>query len=114
MKIDKEEKLLFAPLNGETAKKELKGKFSPEADVDSLLLLEHYGTTDQELMLRGKAVLRCLWHVGRIWKLLGSLSFLPTFWADFLYKHFAKHRYFFGRPPLCRLPTPSETKRFLP
>ena len=93
LKKDKAALFLFAPLKGVTAKKELYGALQLASDVDSLVLLEYYACPEQKTLFRGKAVLRVAWRLGGFLKVFGLLSFLPTFWADFAYRIFAKYRY---------------------
>jgi predicted DCC family thiol-disulfide oxidoreductase YuxK len=63
----------------------------PGADLSTVILVEESGRQ----LLRGKAGLRILWHLGGWWRLLGALSFLPFFLTDPIYRLIAKHRHLF-------------------
>ena len=93
LRVDKKESFLFAPLEGETAAAELKEHPHLTQDLDTLVLLEHYSTPQQQLLYRGKAALRIAWYLGGVWRLLGWLSFLPSFPFDLIYRIIARNRY---------------------
>lgn len=92
LKADKKKKLLFAPLQGSTAKT----LFKKVPELTSLILMENFGSSKQQELHYGKAALRICWHLGGLWSLLGLLSFLPTFLVDILYRFIARRRHFFG------------------
>ena len=94
---DQRQQFLFAPLQGETAEARLK----QPVPLDSLVLLEQ-GTRE---LRYGKAALRICWYLGRWWRLLGLLSFLPSWLADRVYRLVARNRHFFGKSsPQAALP----------
>lgn len=84
LRIDRKKSLQFAPLQGETARKQ---GISP--DINSLVLIQPDGTR----LYRGKAVLRILWHLGGIYALPGLLSFLPGWLVNPPYRLIAHFRY---------------------
>ncbi|MDR3625022.1 MAG: DUF393 domain-containing protein [Chlamydiales bacterium] len=110
---DKNKCLLFAPLQGITAKE----KFGPLLDSllqeDTLVLLENEGVSKEKYYLRAKAVFRALWYIGGIWRLIGWHFFLPTFFYDYLYRVLAKNRRSLGCPLIKNL-TQEKSDRFLP
>jgi predicted DCC family thiol-disulfide oxidoreductase YuxK len=83
---------LFAPLQGVTAKE----FFTTPPSLDTLILVEHFKTAKQKQLRFGKAALRICWYLPGGWKLLGLLSFLPSFLADPIYRLIARNRHFFG------------------
>ena len=89
--IDHDEIFSFAPLDGNTAARELPRVLKGWQKEDSLVLLENYGTLKQKLWLRGRAVFRIFWLLGDFWTLLGWLCFVPI-GVDFLYRIIARHR----------------------
>ncbi|MFT4551685.1 MAG: putative DCC family thiol-disulfide oxidoreductase YuxK [Chlamydiales bacterium] len=113
LKVDKEACFFFAPLEGETAILELKDTPDLISDLDTMVFLENYETPDQILHLKGKAALRIAWHLGGVWKMIGWLSFIPSFPFDIVYRLIAKNRYrlFSSKEPL---PKGSYENRFLP
>lgn len=98
LRIDKRKRLLFAPLQGQTAQIDLMNIYPDAVKMDSLVLLEKDGQ-EKKIYLRGKGALRILWRIGGYWKLLGIFSFLPTFFADFVYRIVANNRHRLTRPP---------------
>lgn len=109
MKIDSRSKLLFAPLQGETAQKHL-----PVEDVTDLKSL--VVTTNGRTYRHSSAVIRILNEVGGSWKVLaGLLWIIPRPVRDLGYRIVSRYRYrIFGKKEACRLPTPEERARFLP
>ena len=117
IKRDKKRELLFAPLNGKTAAKELEEWLKDHSQVDSIILVEKENAKTKKTLYYSKAVLRLLWHIGGIWSLFGLFSFLPSWllWpADCIYRQIAKRR-----RDLCLLPQEVDLqkqheKQFLP
>jgi predicted DCC family thiol-disulfide oxidoreductase YuxK len=108
MRRDAARRFRFAPMQGETARREL-----PLADIerlDTLVLLTPSGT-----FRRSAAVVRILWKLPGIWPFLGCLLWLvPLPLRDFGYRIVSKNRLrWFGSKESCRVPTPEERDRFL-
>jgi predicted DCC family thiol-disulfide oxidoreductase YuxK len=114
LKADQRKVFLFAPLQGKTAELELKNLPPEKKDIDSLILIENYGTEQAEITTHGKGALRVLWLLGGCWKLIGWKSFLPSGFFDALYRFVAKNRHRFFSKESCRLLKSSERERFLP
>lgn len=109
MRIDREERLKFASLQGETAQKRL--------PPDALLLSTIVMTTNDEprLFKKSEAVLKALEIVGGPWSLLVVFRLIPVEIRDGIYDWVAQNRYkWFGQRDICRFPTPAERARFLP
>ena len=109
--IDKEKKLIFAPLGGQTAKEVLSGPQKPLTRAQSIVLVENYQSDEREFYIRSRAIYRIYWIVGGKYKLLGLLSFLPCWISDFFYRQLAAHRHQF-KLPMPEEPGPQD--RFLP
>ncbi|HSG69214.1 MAG TPA: DCC1-like thiol-disulfide oxidoreductase family protein [Planctomycetaceae bacterium] len=109
LRRDRNQRILFAPLQGETARREL----SPQ-DVSNLntIVLK----TPQRLYKRSAAVVRLLWLLGGGWSFCGTLLWLiPWPLRDLGYWFVASSRYsLFGKKETCRIPTAEERSRFLP
>jgi predicted DCC family thiol-disulfide oxidoreductase YuxK len=106
---DKHNRFLFAPLQGETAKEHLPPGYRT---LDSLSLIQDYGSPGERFYRESKGGLRIFWLLGGWWKLIGWLSFLPSFTFDWLYRLIARNR---NRVlPECPLPDPKRKGRFLP
>lgn len=99
---DKKRQLLFAPMQGKTAKGILT---KTEIDqLDSFVLYEKgikYYRSDAALKTFGK--------LPGGWKLLSLFNVIPRFLRDPFYRLIAKNRYkWFGKKSTCRMPTSAE------
>lgn len=108
-KHDKKKLFLFAPLQGETAK-----KMVPEHYREMLhtsVLVENYKTNPKTYYF-GKGAFRTLWLLGGWWKLLGWPFFLPSFLYDWGYKLIARYRSWLVEG--CPIDGKPNNDRFLP
>jgi predicted DCC family thiol-disulfide oxidoreductase YuxK len=104
---DKRRLFLFAPLQGETAAKELSGSFTEQPDT--IILKE-----DLQVYYKSTAVLRILSKIGGVWKLTAAGYIIPRYLRDIIYDIVANNRYkIFGKKESCRIPSPEERKIFL-
>lgn len=113
LKADKNKIFLFAPLQGETAAKELKDVAQEVKQADSVILIENYTSADGQLYIYGQAAFRIMWLLGGWWKLIGWMSFLPGFLYDWGYWIVAKNRHRFFPQDVCIIPPADEKDRFL-
>ena len=114
---DRQEKIRFAPLQGETArqsqisdlKSQIVNRESPA--IDTIVWLDQSGRA----FLRSAAAVRVLWQLGGVWSVIGWLLWLiPRPLRDIGYRIVAANRYrLFGKKETCRLPTANERRRFL-
>jgi predicted DCC family thiol-disulfide oxidoreductase YuxK len=105
---DKEARLLFAPLQGESARSNL--------PVTDIRLLQSLVVVDETRVFRkSDGVLHAISALGGGWWALGiTLRLIPRTLRDFIYDIIASNRYaWFGQRETCRLPTPDERRRFL-
>lgn len=109
MERDKEGNFQFAPLQGETARQLLPKEYIE--DLNSMVVL-----IDGVPFRKSSAVVRILWHLGILWRAIGTFFWLiPLPVRDFGYSVIARNRYrFFGKHDACRMPKPNERARFLP
>lgn len=108
LKHEKEHRLFFAPLQGETFRKiheQQKTEFP-----DSIVLYQAGA-----LYVESGAVLRIARHLTGFWRLLSYPAWaIPPFIRDALYRFIARNRYrWFGKKETCFLPTPELRSRFL-
>ena len=89
--MDRKKQLLFAPLNGETAKEILIGPNAHYALADSVILVENFRSDRREFWMRSQAAFRIYWLIDSRW--IGWLSFLPSGFCDGIYSWIAKHRH---------------------
>lgn len=107
---DRHGRLACAPLQGETAARDLTSK--RRENLKTLVLL----TEDRRQYVRSAAVVRILWRLGGIWRLAALLLWvIPLPLRDIGYRLVAASRYqVFGQRETCRLPTPEDADRLLP
>lgn len=107
LKADSSKKLIFAPLQGETAQILL-----PQdkiAKMESLVFWENGIICE-----KSKAIIAILHLLGGPWKILLIFDLLPSLFLDKLYDVIAKSRYsIFGKMDQCRLLNKEEAQRFL-
>ena len=90
---DRKKQFYFAPLKGETAKKELSELRLENPDLDTLVLLQNYQSGDKKIEIEGRGALRILWLLGGKYALVGWLSFLPSVLFDAVYRLIARYRF---------------------
>ncbi len=107
MKIDREGKFKFSPLQSEFAKTTLPPEFT--ANLDSVVV-----QLDGKTLRKSKAVFAVLKNLGGVWGVAGAFGVLPEGLLNKAYDLVAQHRYkIFGKKETCRFPTPEERTRFL-
>lgn len=118
LKNDLKEQFNFAPLNGVTAAKKNTAsslKLNVKSnDEDTLVLIENYQSDSPQIYILGKAAFRICWLLGGIWKISGSLSFLPSWIYNWIYRLVAKNRQSFFSIQQCQLHKDEFKHRFLP
>ncbi|MBA3958727.1 MAG: DUF393 domain-containing protein [Parachlamydiaceae bacterium] len=106
---DKKREFQFASLQGKTAQRFLNQIL---VENDSVVLVEDYELESRKYYVMSKAAFRISWLLGGFWKVIGVLSFFPSWLFDWLYRFVARHRkQWFS--DACTLPTVSEKERFL-
>lgn len=93
IRLDKNHELVFAPLNGTTAKGILTGRHTGLKKANSLVLVENFESPHRRFWLRSKAIFRIYQLIGKKW--LGLLFYLPSWMGDWFYKRVAEHRHQF-------------------
>lgn len=107
---DRQGRLAYAPLQGETAA--LLRRRHPEIplDLDTVVLVE-----PGRVHLRTRALLEIARHLGPPWRWASWLRWLPIAPLDLLYRLVARVRYrVWGRYESCRLPAGAARARHLP
>lgn len=107
MKIDREAKFKFSPLQSEYAKTALPPEYT--ATLDSVVV-----QLNGKTFRKSKAVFAVLKELGGVWSLAGVFGVLPEKILNKGYDLVAEYRYkIFGKKETCRLPTPEERARFV-
>ncbi len=115
LRIDRHERLRFAPLQGETAR----GVNDRHPELDSRLATVVYvrdlGGPDESVHERSDAALAILQDVGGLWPIASAARIVPGVVRDGVYDWFASRRYrWFGKLEACQLPDEASSERFLP
>ncbi len=114
IKLDKELKLKFAPLQGETAKAVFSRNTIDDDALKSIILVKKSDGGEQ-IFKRSDAVLESLKTIGGFWNIVVIFKLFPRAIRDSIYNFIARNRYkWFGKYDACRLPTPEERELFLP
>ena len=114
LEIDREQRLRFAPLQGETAAALRRRHPEIPQGIDTLVYVECDGDTER-VSLRSEAAFRLAAQLDSGWRRLTWLRPLPRALTDLAYRLFARLRYrIFGKLDACPLPSAEERSRFLP
>ena len=109
LKLDRHQRIKFAPIQGEIAQKILTNEQREKLDT---VVFWH----NQKLLVRSRAVLalgRTLGGWPRLCGMMGAI--VPSPIADMVYKVVSRYRYrIWGKKEACRLPTAEEKQAFLP
>ena len=107
MAWDKQQKYLFAPLQGDTAAERL--TTHSIQSINTLVLQD-----DRGIHIKSDAALRILIQLGGVGKLAYLARIVPRALRDKVYDFVAANRYrWFGKKESCRIPTAAEQIRFL-
>jgi predicted DCC family thiol-disulfide oxidoreductase YuxK len=110
LRHDRRDRLRFAALQGETARRLLPPLGGQVDDLDTMYVL----TRDGRLLRRSRAILFAGAALGGGWSLLALLRIIPAPLLDLLYRFVSRVRYrIFGRFDVCQVPTPEDRARFL-
>lgn len=107
IRLDDDEILRFAPIQGETAQGIL--PVERRENVDTICYWD-----GERLFVRTRALLEIAKALGGFWLVFYPLVVIPASWRDAAYDWFAARRYkWFGKKESCRMPSPEERARFL-
>lgn len=98
IEIDIHKRFVFSPLQGDLAKELFVGPQKSLTKANSLVLVEHYQSTERQFWIRFHAICRTYWLTGNGWGVVGWLSFVPKWLGDFFYRWIAEHRHQFKLP----------------
>jgi len=105
---DKNKKLHFAPIQGTTAKANLRKE--DLENINTIIYLDK-----GESFRRSDAVLKSVSQMGSIWKLVLIFQIIPNFISDIIYNFVAANRYkWFKKREFCRMPSEGDKSRILP
>jgi predicted DCC family thiol-disulfide oxidoreductase YuxK len=114
LKRDTHDRLRFASLQSEFAKRLLTRHGADPRDLDTVYAVKDYGKPNETLLARSGGILYTLAQLGGVWKLSGIGKVLPKVFRDAIYKIVARNRYrVFGKYESCMLPEPKHRAKFL-
>jgi predicted DCC family thiol-disulfide oxidoreductase YuxK len=115
LKIDREGRVFYAPLQGETASRIRARHHDITDSLDSIVLVKGFDSPAESVLLASDAVLTVLGELGGRWRLLSGLRVIPVRIRDFIYGFIAANRYrWFGKYETCPIPDSTVQDRFLP
>ena len=110
LRVDRGERFVFAPLQGETAAQLRRLHPAIPAELDTFVYVEQ-----GQAHLRSRALIRSARQLPYPWKMLSWLWVVPRPLADLVYRLVARVRYrLFGQYDACPVPAPELRRRFLP
>jgi len=111
VKGDVHQSILFAPLQGETAR----NRSDLPTDIHTVVLVLQPDPATEAVYSRSDAALLLLDHIGGGWRIVSWLRIIPRGIRDAVYDFVARHRYaWFGKFDSCPTPPPQWQNRFLP
>ncbi|MEO8934065.1 MAG: DCC1-like thiol-disulfide oxidoreductase family protein [Xanthomarina sp.] len=110
IKNDKNNIFMFAPLQGETAKKILEKNNMDSSKLDSIILYSN----KQKLYFKSTAALKIANRLKFPINLLSVFLITPVFIRNLIYNHIAKNRYkWYGKQNECMIPSQDLKAKFL-
>ncbi len=112
---DRRRLLLFAPLQGVTARQALSARGYDRSDLDTVYVLDGWPAPAARIFTRAAAIAHVLNQLGGVWWMIaGLIARVPPPLGDRAYNFVARSRYrTFGRFETCPVPRPEWRDRFL-
>ena len=109
IRLDKKNKIFFAPLNGKKAQQILVKNEVNSVLPDSVIFYHNNVSS-----FKSKAVIEIFISLGGFYKFVVILKVIPSFILNFLYDTIAKNRYsWFGKRESCIIPDKKVISKFL-
>ncbi len=114
LRFDRKDTFRFAARQSQSGAVFAREAGLPETGTGSIVLAEGALSEGKTIRLRSDAVLRMLELLGLPFSLARIFRLIPAFVRDAVYDTIARNRTrWFGRMPMCRLPSPDERHRFI-
>ena len=111
---DVHRKIKFAALQSAFARAALERHGRDPSRLDTVYVIEGYGSRGEKLLSKGDAALKIAGVLGWPWSAAGVLALVPPSLLDCAYDVVARNRYWiFGRLESCRMPSPGDRERFI-
>ena len=109
IKRDKDEQFLFASLQSNFGKDQLRKSGLDPLSLQSILVIE-----GDSVFQRSDAALKIASHLDGVWSYFAVLRFVPKIIRDGVYNFIARYRYsIFGKQDSCMIPTAELKARFV-
>lgn len=109
LKIDKDNRLKFSPLQSNFAERELKNSKINLEEIDSIIL-----QVGSKFFIKSDAVIEIIKELRWYWRIFLIAKIFPLKLRDKLYDFIADHRYkWFGKKDSCMIPTNDVKSRFI-
>ena len=114
LRRDSKDVFRFAPQQSDFAQQILTRHGLDASAIENICLIENYGQTREQLLIKSAATLRIAKGLGGIWNAAQLARILPLPLRDAAYDWVARNRFrFFGKRTDCRLVSPAEKHKFL-
>ncbi len=115
LRRDREGRVLFAPLQGSTARAALAPRGLDPSDLDTIYVVADWRSPQERVLAHSRAVLYTLAQLGGGWPFLAGVGdAFPRPLSDAVYRFVARRRYRrFGRLEACPVPPSQWRERFL-
>ncbi len=107
-KRDRKHRFTFVPLNSSLGIKLTSLSGIDTKRIDSIILIEQ----KVAYFIKSRAVLKSLFALGGLWKLVYPLLMLPTCLGDWTYDFIAKRRFKWFKKSQCSIPTNVDMRYF--
>jgi predicted DCC family thiol-disulfide oxidoreductase YuxK len=109
LKIDKDNKLKFSPLQSHFAERELKNSKINLKEIDSIIL-----QVGSMFFIKSDAVIKIIKELRWYWRFFLVIKIVPKSIRDKLYDFVASNRFkWFGKKDSCMVPTANVKERFI-
>ena len=113
LRHERQHTLRFAALESDVGR-QIRQRHPDLATVDSMMWVEHDGSTAEQVLVRSAAALRSARYLGGAWRLASAGYLVPRPIRDALYDLVARHRHRLVREPeQCYVPPPAVRQRFI-
>ena len=110
IKHDKNNRFMFAPLQGDAGNKIIEQFDIDTSKTDSILLYSN----EKGLSTKSTAALKIAKHLGFPRHMMVVFFIVPPFIRNWVYDYIAKNRYkWYGKKESCMIPTPELKSKFL-
>ena len=109
IKVDRKNKIKFAPLQSNYAKNFILKEPINIDEPDSVIVI-----INDTVYTKSSAAIKVLYEIGGFWKAFYVLLIIPKFIRDFFYSIISRNRYrIFGKRTSCMVPNSKYKERYL-